>query len=697
MGKKIFFLLWASCTYLSGKGQEINRPPLNLEIFVQEFLAQQEEEMNYEDIYENLLQFYQNPIDLNNTTAEELNSLLLLTPSQINNLIKHIQENGNLLSLYELQAIPGFDLITVNRILPFVAVPEAGLLTDRKALGQRILNSTNHYLLTRYDRVLQTRRGYTAPDTIGNRLTSRYAGSPDKFLLRYRNSHARDFSLGFTAEKDAGEALQWNPDTHRYGLDFYSAHFQVYNKGKLKALALGDYQLQFGQGLLLSSGFSVGKGSETITTVRRSNVGIRPYSSVLESGFFRGVAATYAVHPNVNITGFLSRKKADASLQPETDSLAEFDFSFSGIQVSGLHRTANEIQNKNQLTEMIYGTNATYTNNSRNLNAGLTLLQTVFNLTLQRQDANYTAFDFSGRRNLAMSLNYSYNWRNISMFGESARSSGGGLGTVNGLIASLSRNVDVSYIYRNYGKSFTSFYGNAFGENTRNRNETGFYTGAKVKPNLKWEITAYYDFFRFPWLKYRVDAPSHGQEYLVRVLFKPNKKALLYGQFRRESKGLNYQEPGRQLKYVLPANRRNYLLYLDFSPVPALSLRSRVQFSEYIHGQPTTTGYYISQEFISTYRSTTFSARYALFDTDDYNSRQYVTERDVLSAFSVPAFYGTGTRVYLLVQKNIGPKLDAWLKVAHTQYRNQKTIGSGLEQITGAARSDVRCQLRYKF
>src|SRR5687768_14988101 len=116
MGKKILFLLWAICTYLVVKGQEIPRPALNLEIFVQEFLAQQEEEMNYEDIYENLLQFYQNPIDLNNTTAEELNSLLLLTPNQIANLLKHRQENGNLMSLYELQAIPGFDLITINRI-----------------------------------------------------------------------------------------------------------------------------------------------------------------------------------------------------------------------------------------------------------------------------------------------------------------------------------------------------------------------------------------------------------------------------------------------------------------------------------------------------------------------------------------------------------------------------------------------------
>src|SRR5919112_581502 len=113
---------------------------------------------------------------------------------------------------------------------------------------------------------------------------------PTRMLLvvRYRVSHTRDFSLGFTAEKDAGEPLVWKPGKGRLGADFYSAHFVVQERGRLKTLALGDYQLQFGQGLLLSSGLQVGKGAETITTLRRSSVGVRAYSSLLENTFFRG-------------------------------------------------------------------------------------------------------------------------------------------------------------------------------------------------------------------------------------------------------------------------------------------------------------------------------------------------------------------------------------------------------------------------
>ncbi|MDB5263545.1 MAG: hypothetical protein JWQ14_2828 [Adhaeribacter sp.] len=698
MGRRLFPLLLLCVFAFPVCGQEHQRPAVNLELLVQELLSQQEEDNQvYEDIYESLLLYYQNPINLNNTNAEELTTLFILTPTQITNLLKHIRENGKLLSIYELQAVPDLDLITIQKLLPFVTVQEPSLLTTRQDLWQRIRENKNHYLLARYDRTWQQRKGYTAPDTIGNRLTTRYTGSPDKVLWRYRNSHAHDFSLGFTAEKDAGEAWRWHPARHQYGADFYSAHFQVYNKGKFKALALGDYQLQFGQGLLLSSGFSVGKGSETITTLRRSNVGIRPYSSVLESGFFRGAAATYAIRQNLDLTGFFSVKMMDGAAALIADSIGETNLAFGGVQTSGFHRTPTELANKNRLTSTVYGSNLTYKSPDRSFTTGVTILNTHYSMPLQRRPASYNSFEFTGRQNFNLGFNYSYSWHNLNIFGESARSASGGMGTINGFMASLSKQVDVAVVYRNYQKDFHSFYGNAFGENTRNINEQGWYTGLKIKPATKWEITAYFDQFRFPWLRYRVDAPSRGSEYLVRALFKPAKTTSLYAQFRQETKGLNLDAENRQLRYVAPATRRNYLFYLDFSPLPTLVLRSRVQMSQYQHSQPPKTGYYISQEGIFNYGKAVISARYALFDTDDYETRQYATERDVLSAFSVPAFFGTGTRVYVVGQYNISARLDAWLKIASTHYRHQETIGSGLEEIAGPVRSDIRCQLRYRI
>ena len=256
--------------------QDYVRQPPDLDRLTQELFAEiTSDQVPYEDLYETLLQYYQTPLNLNTATREQLRALLLLSESQIGALLTHRAATGELVSVYELQAIEGFDLKTIYRVASFVTVSSADANARRGNLWRRIREDENNAFFLRYERVLQTRRGYTPADTVRGRATTRYVGSPDKIVLRYRVSHTRDFSLGFTAEKDAGERLTWAPGRRQFGADYVSAHFVVQERGRLKALALGDYQLQFGQGLLLSSGLAVGKGAETITTLRRSSVGIR--------------------------------------------------------------------------------------------------------------------------------------------------------------------------------------------------------------------------------------------------------------------------------------------------------------------------------------------------------------------------------------------------------------------------------------
>ncbi len=676
--------------------QEYPRQNIDLDLLVQELFAEQDDaNVPYEDFYETLFQYYQRPLDLNHTTPEELAALYLLSRPQITAFFSYVAENGKLLSIYELQAIPGFDLRTIMRLLPFVQVQDAGLQADQRPLWQRMVGEDNNALVLRYERTLQQRRGYTPIDT-SSRATSRYLGSPEKLYLRYRISHTRDFSFGITAEKDAGEAFAWSPDTRRYGFDYYTAHLQLYNRGKFKSIALGDYQLQIGQGLLLSSGYSVGKGSETIATVSRANLGIRPYNSVLESGFMRGAAATYTLG-KVDVTGFYSSKRVDANLRPQTDTASSFEDSFTGIQTSGFHRTPTELANKHRARETIFGTNLGYQSTDRTLRLGLTALGTHYSSPIRKAGAPYQRFEFGGTSNYNIGANYSYTWQHVYLFGETAMSKSGGMGSVNGLIANLANNVELALLHRTYARNFHSFYGSAFAEGSRTINEHGFYTGIKIRPFAKWEVTAYYDRFRFPWLRYQVDAPSHGQEYLVRAYYRPNRQSSLYAQLRHESKGRNVAGNTTPMDYVAQAARRNYLLYYETAVTKTVQLKSRVQFSTYSHESPQTTGYLIAQDVNLTFDNVRLSTRYALFDTDSYDTRQYVYERDVLYAFSIPAFSGKGTRFYTLLQFRPYRKLDVWVKYSLTHYRNQNSIGSGLETIAGSRRSDVKAQVRYKF
>jgi hypothetical protein len=693
MVRTIVVLLLIFCSILQVQAQNYPRQTIDFDLFVQELFSQQEDEnISYEDLYETLFQYYQQPINLNNTTPEELASLFILSRPQIASFFQHIQDNGKLLSIYELQAIPGFDLITIYQLLPFVKVDDAGLYADSRPLWQRLIGEDNNALIVRYERTLQVRRGYSLVDS-SSRSQSRYLGSPDKVFVRYRNSVAQDYSLGITAEKDAGEAFTWDPDTRRYGFDFYTAHFQLYNKGRFKTIALGDYQLQIGQGLQLSSGYGVGKGSETITTISRANLGIRPYSSVLESAFFRGAAVTYRLKDDLNLTGFYSTKRTDANLQ--ADTISDVSETFTGIQTSGFHRTETELANKGRVREQIFGGSLQY--QKQFFTIGFTAVGTTYSSPIKKTGAPYQRFEFNGSSNYTAGTNYSLTWQNVYLFGETAMSKSGGMGTVNGLIANLSDKAEVAMLYRYYSRNFHSLYGGAFGEGSRNINERGFYTGIKLKPIARWEITAYYDRFTFPWLRYRVDAPSYGDEYLVRLYFKPNRQSTLYAQFRTESKGLNAPDNTTTIDYVAQALRRNYLVYYEFAPTPALSLKSRVQFSSYAHEAPKQTGYLIAQDINYSFKNIRLSTRYALFDTDSYDTRQYVYERDVLYAFSIPALSGKGTRVYALLQFQLVRDLDVWVKYGITNYRNVDTIGSGLETIVGSTRSDVKAQVRYKF
>ncbi|QMU27277.1 ComEA family DNA-binding protein [Adhaeribacter radiodurans] len=682
--------------------QNVARPALNLELFAQELIAQPDNsDLMYEDIYENLLQYYQQPINLNQTTREELESLFILSPAQVNSFFEYRRQNSPLVNLYELQAIPGFDVPTIYKLLPFVDVPDGSLLTQLKPLWLRMRQEQNQYFLVRYDRTMQQKKGYSFADTSSTgRVASRYSGSPDKYLIRYRNSHARDYSVGFTAEKDAGEKLIWDPNTQRYGLDFYSAHVQLYNQGKFKALALGDYQLQFGQGLLLAGGFSVGKGAETITTLRRSNLGIRPYTSVLEAAFFRGAAFTYTWQ-QWELTTFYSNKKVDGNVQSALDTL-EADFgteesSFSSIQATGFHRTLTEISSKHQVKEQVIGSNLLFRAPNQPFTMGITALRTVYNVAIQPMSRAYNQFEFAGQQLTNLGTHYSYNWQNLNFFGETAYSSSGGWGTVNGLLASLSARLEASVLYRNYSRQFHSLHGNAFGESTRNNNEQGWYFGLKVKPTTPWEITAYYDAFVFPWLKYRVNAPSNGNESLVRLQYRPTKTTLLYVQFRSETKGRNVSLLNQQIDFVSQATRKNYLLYLDYTPSPKINLRSRIQHSTFTLAGKTTQGYFMAQDVSFNLKRWQLSTRYGLFDTDDYDNRQYTIERDVLYAFSVPALSGVGAHYYLVAQFKANSNLDFWVKYSNTNYRHQATIGSGLEEMKGHIREDIRVQVRYGF
>jgi hypothetical protein len=684
---KHFFLILIFNLLLSTlQAQQVNRQNLDLERLVDEIFSVQDEDINYEELYENLAQLYSNQADLNLISEEQLRSIFILNEHQIQSFLSYRAEAGPFLSIYELQNIDGFSQDVIQKLIPFVTVIDQTKILDRN-IFKRITSEKNNYLILRYDRTLEQKEGYLeeAPSS------SKYLGSPDRFYARFLTRRPGDFSLGFTVEKDPGEQMSWSPSKKQYGPDYISFHTQVLNKGRLKNLIIGDYQAQFGQGLILGSAFGIGKNSEAITTIRRGNLGFMPYTSLYEASFMRGAAITYSINKQLSISGMLSSHWRDGSLKQDTlDGTPDF---ISTLQLTGLHRTESELENRKSVKEDNVA--AVFNYKLKSLDAGFIYHYTHFNTQVISNPTIYNQFYFQGKENSNVGIFLNYHWKNFAFFSEAAHTINYGSAIVAGLIGSITSALDISLLYRKYDKDYHTFYSNAISENTLPINEKGIYWGWKYTFNKKYSFSGYVDFFEFPWLRYRSYSPSDGREWLFRINYRPSKNISLFVQAREEIKARN-SSTNTNLYLNIPGTKHNYWINADYAVNTRLSFKTRAQFSTYSLDAKSN-GMAIIQDINLNLGKIAISGRYALFDTDNYDNRLYIYEKDVWLAFSFPAYYGVGIRNYLLLQYTVSKNIDIWFRWAHVRYTDRNTIGSGGETIQGNIRNDIKFQTRIRL
>ncbi|MEK0442132.1 MAG: hypothetical protein RL403_1110 [Bacteroidota bacterium] len=673
-------------------GQDRTPIPLNIQQLLERLFPVQEEEVDYEALYELLTELYQNPLDINRVSSEELAGTYLLSLPQIQAFLDHRSQSGEFLSLYELQTLPYWDSATLDIILPFLTLETEK--SSPKSFLDRLKSEENSYLLFRLRRTLELRKGYQNDPTANP--SSRYLGDQNDLFLRFRIQHAKDFSLGFLLEKDAGEALEWDPKTSRYGFNFASFHHTRYNLGKWKTLSLGDFQASFGQGLVFGAGFSLGKGAETVPTVRRSTLGILPYTGSLETGFFRGIGITRQLGSWQSTLLFSSLGK-DGRLATQTDAIGNSSQELTSISQTGLHRSQSELSTKNQLRETNLGTNIQFQSRSGKWSTGINVLHTQLSIPWVRTPNRYNQFEFSGRSNSVGSAYFNVSWKNFSFFGESARSSSRGQGSVVGFVSSLTKTVDFSLLWRRYDRHFHSFYATAFAEGTRPINEQGTYLGLQIKPSSKVKLNAYLDFFRFPWLKFRVYAPSEGQEWLARLSYQPQKSLHASIQMKQELKMRNSatEEATGPTFRLDPILKNQIQANLELGISPEFFFQSRILWNQVNVDQSKTQGWMLLQDISFKGEKWKLTARMALFDTETFDNRLYAYEHNALGAFAIPSFSGKGSRQYLLVQYRIHPKLNAYLRIAQTRYADREVISSGMQEITGPKQTDTALVLRY--
>jgi len=635
-----------------------------------------EEELEDDTYLQQLAQFQRHPLNINTATPEDLQLFRMLTPLQVQSLVAYRKALGPLIDLHELLSVPYWDVATIKRILPFITIQQTSLIPFKQQLM-----AGDALLLARYSRILQKQRGYDVD------RSNRYTGDPSKVLLRYKYQYKTSLQYGVTMEKDAGEAFfktSLNP------FDFLSFHLYTRRQGLVKAIALGDYTINLGQGLVQWQSLAFKKSSDVTGIVRQSAV-VRPYSGAGEFYFNRGGAITLQKE-QWQATAFATYRRLSANKVVDSSG-GDYITSF---QTSGLHRTRSELEDKKAVAQASFGGNITYQTNG--FKVGVNAVQHFFSLPIQRRPEPYNLYAINGKSWGNASVDYNYTYKNVFLFGEAAVDRKGAKAFVQGALASLHQHVDVALLYRNISAAYQSVYGNAFTENALPTNEKGIYAGIAIRPHPLFKLQAYADHFTFPWVRARADAPGSGKDFMVQANYNPNKQTEAYVRFRSETKPINKNVENGVLNTVLPVPKHNVRLHYMYQWSRQLSIRSRVEKVWYDKDAYKEDGWLVYAEGV--YKPNTKSSaglRLQYFNTDGFNSRVYVYESDVLYGYSIPFFYGKGFRFYSNLSYDVSEKCTAWLRWAETIYTDRTTIGAGLEQINGRRRTEVKLQARFIF
>ena len=215
------------------------------------------------------------------------------------------------MDIYELQSVSGWTIDDIKKVLPFISVKNN---SEPHFISNIGFGEIKNNLLFRINEMYPLSIGYKIDSALGKRL---YAGSASGFSMKYDVGFSNKLKFGLAIDKDPGETFLKRNTTC---FDFVSSYVSYNRSGILKTLFVGDYSVNLGQGLILWQSPGINKSPEVMMIKRQSAV-IKPYHSLGENEFFRGVALTLSAK-KITDNIFFSYRKIDANIS--SDSLGNY-------------------------------------------------------------------------------------------------------------------------------------------------------------------------------------------------------------------------------------------------------------------------------------------------------------------------------------------------------------------------------------
>ena len=614
-------------------------------------------EVDYEQLQTDLYTLHESPIDLNNTSDEELTQLYFLSPQQIDAILAYAYRHP-FESLYELRLIPELADYEIRDLLPFVYINRDALNSETintdALYAKEIFAKAHHELLTRID--ARNIEAYEGTDPIYTQF-------------RYRFDFRRRVTFGVQLRRPAGG----------FARDLqYGAYLQLNDiTPHLHTLVAGNFQASFGQGLVLAPVFHAGK-SMYVTSVGQQREGLRYYSSVDGQGLHG----------------------AGATLRWEWNKTTRLD-------VSALYsmRHAND-----STWHHLLGANLTLRH--KKLQVELTAIENLWSDSIHPYtNAKYNRHYFRGRNQAVIGASFRYNHGWFDMFGEVATAqnyqitndqspitkSHWGFGTIIGSRFYPTNGISLLALYRYYSPYFDNALGYAFSETSRLGDENGGYLGFDITRLRNWRFIGYGDIFYFSGYKYGLGDATRtlGYDAMAEIQYSWSKHPSFQGgdggrlslRLRARQKGDATYSTRAQFDWAQGSWSLRTTAEANIIPSKLSTLNSQLTY-----------GYTIFQDIsyslpLREGRGLGLRLRLQGFDAREWANRIYTYEHDVLYAYSIPAVYGLGGRAYLCLRWQIIPQLALYFRASETVYA-RKWAAAHSRPLT---RTDLHLLLRATF
>lgn len=658
---------------------------------IERMLDDSDNEVDYNELIDNYWDICEHKINVNNT--DELNQLIelhLINVFIIEDINSYRRNFGDIINFEELRFVEGLDEMSLNILKPLILFEKT---KEKEQLHIKDMwNFGKHQVQFQIEQCFNKKAGYqdVSDSILFENPNKKYLGSPQKLYLRYNFSYRDKMECGFTLEKDPGEYLftpQINDSIKKMigakaykTIDYSSFHFLINDLGFFKTIALGDYQLAFGQGLTMGSGMAFAASGGSLL---RKSKKIRASKSANESSYLRGLATTLR-YKTLELTMFYSNKQVDANISV-SDSTDE-PLYVSALQQTGLHRTYGELIDRHAIKQMLFGGNISI--KGARYQIGYTIHKTILSHELIPDTRLYNTFYFRGKTLVNQGVDFYYVFKKLAFYGEAAMSDNKAPAILFGSTIQPAGYISFTIFYRYYDKKYQNFYSNAYASGSKPRNEKGIYLSTSITLAPKWTLVATVDLPQYDWIKTTAYAPSRSQEYNMQINHEINSKSLFFIGLKYKNKERNGPDDNTYMRSLIHESKMTLRFHITYPIGSDFTLKNRVEYSG---------SYLIYQDILYNPESQPFSFafRYALFDSQ--NGPVYAYENDVLNSFSIGSFYHKGMRIYLLGKIKFRKRLSVNAKIGCTIYSDVNEIGSGLELIEGNVRTDGKIQIVFRL